>query len=199
MDDHKRLWFQAYCAALQGMLASPTFEGDDKLLGASKSYADAALSDYRDRFGSDAPTDAPYEGWAHLEIMGHRSHYGYVREVMAYGTRMIEIQELDQAGEGFEATFMYGGGAIFCNTPMDEETCRHLARGEHKMTCDHTDKTTGKRCGVPIWSLRSWDYCPEHAGDREHDTELPFDRSSEPADPDPPDKEDVADDSDEPI
>jgi len=198
-DEHKRLWFQAYCAALGGMLSSPApFEGDTKLLKAAIGYADAALMDYQSKFGSDPPPDAAYEGWAHLEVMGRQEHYGLVREIRAYGTRLIEIQCLDDKGELTDERHQYGGHAIFCNTPMDEETCRHLAGGERKITCDHTDKATGQRCGVFVWSKRGWDYCPEHVGDRKDDSpDIPFDERRDDHDTHDDDLED--DDDGQPI
>lgn len=173
-DEHKRLWFQAYCAALQGQLGASEFVSSKprQLRELSVSFADTAMAEFYVKFGADAPTSNAYEGWAHLEVMGHRSHYGRVREIRAYGAKLIEIQCLNAEGGLSEERYQYGGGAIFCNTPMDEKTCRHSARGEHEVGCSHVDETTHERCGIPVWTTDYRGFCPlHHEVDDEHPEE----------------------------
>lgn len=67
-----------------------------------------------------------YEGWAILELMGHRRLGGYVREVSMFGATMCRI-DVPAADGGTPATQFYGGSAIFCCTPTSEETARKVA------------------------------------------------------------------------
>jgi len=155
-DEHKRLWFQAYCAAMEGLVSA---HGSKWNPG---EFADTAIHEYHEKFGSDSATDGAYEGWAHLEIMGHRSYYGRVREIRAYGTSLIEIQCLNDKGELTDERHQYGGGAIFHNGPMDEATCRHEAQGERKVRCHHYDAKTQLRCASIAWTKGHNGYCSEH-------------------------------------
>lgn len=74
--------------------------------------------------------------WACVEIFGHRKHYGRIREVERFATKMLRVDVPTQTAapllgeaETFE-TFMYGGGAIFSLTPMTEEAARKWAAQE---------------------------------------------------------------------
>lgn len=65
-----------------------------------------------------------FEGWAVVEIMGHKRLAGYVREVAVFGTPMLRI---DIPGEeATSATQYYGGGAIYCVTPCAETIARAM-------------------------------------------------------------------------
>jgi hypothetical protein len=68
-----------------------------------------------------------YQGWAIVELMGHRRLAGRVSEVTQYGTTQLR---LDVPGEGdtIAATQFYSGGALYCVTPTDEKTARAVAR-----------------------------------------------------------------------
>lgn len=75
--------------------------------------------------------------WACVEIFGHRKHYGRVREVERFGTKMLRVDvpgpvpsaPLLGEDEKFE-TFLYGGASIFSLTPMTEEAARKWAEAE---------------------------------------------------------------------
>lgn len=85
----------------------------------------------------------PFEGWAILEIMGHRTLAGYVREVDMFGAKMaqIDVPELPAREErkvfgglvekGLPAvpafTQFYSGAAVFSTTPTTEEVARATA------------------------------------------------------------------------
>lgn len=78
----------------------------------------------------------PPEIWACVEIFGHRKHYGRIREVERFGTKMLRVDvpvggaaPLLGEAEQFE-TFLYGGGSIFSLTPMTEEAARQWATHE---------------------------------------------------------------------
>lgn len=68
----------------------------------------------------------PYEGFAVLELMGHRRLGGFVSEVEFGGGKFIRI---DVPGEGDEpvATQLYGPSAVYCLTPTTEEMARAVA------------------------------------------------------------------------
>lgn len=85
---------------------------------------------------TQADGSPPPELWACVEIFGHRKHYGRVKEVERFGTKMLRVDApLESAApllgedEKFE-TFLYGGGAIFSLTPMTEEAARKWAEAE---------------------------------------------------------------------
>lgn len=68
-----------------------------------------------------------YEGWAILELMGHRRLGGTVQEVTQYGAAMlrIDVHGLDATKPAL-ATQYYPAAAIYCLTPTTEETARRL-------------------------------------------------------------------------
>lgn len=71
-----------------------------------------------------------FEGWALVELMGHRTRAGRVTEVEAFGTKLLRL-DIPVAGEGEETEFVsehYSGSAIYCLTPATEEFARALAR-----------------------------------------------------------------------
>ncbi|HEV2071060.1 MAG TPA: hypothetical protein VGR26_14820 [Acidimicrobiales bacterium] len=68
----------------------------------------------------------PYEGWAIVELMGHRRLAGRVSEAEQYGTAMLRLDVPAVDGQQ-AATQFYGGSAIYCVTPTDEEAARLVA------------------------------------------------------------------------
>lgn len=83
---------------------------------------------------------AAYEGWARLELFGHRVIAGYVREVEEYGDKFCQIVTPElPAVPADPANYQralppmpqhlqnYGGRAIYCLTPCDEQTARRIA------------------------------------------------------------------------
>lgn len=65
-----------------------------------------------------------FEGWAILELMGHRRLAGKVSEVTIAGTPFIRIDVMRLESE---ATQFYSGAAVYCITPTSEETARQVA------------------------------------------------------------------------
>ncbi len=66
--------------------------------------------------------------WALVEIFGHRTHFGRVREIEIFGVKMLRVEVprcaivdgvLTAVGWG---TTVYAGGAIFSLTETDETT-----------------------------------------------------------------------------
>lgn len=75
-------------------------------------------------------TDA-FEGWAIVELMGHRRLAGFVRDVELFGGRRLRI-DVPKSGEPLGstewiATQFYGTAALYCVTPTDEATARRVA------------------------------------------------------------------------
>lgn len=67
-----------------------------------------------------------YEGWAVVELMGHRRLAGRVRQVEQFGTVMLRLDVPGGDGET-RATQFYAGGALYCVTPCDEQTAKRVA------------------------------------------------------------------------
>lgn len=67
-----------------------------------------------------------YEGWAIVELMGHRRIAGRVSQAEQYGTAMLRIDVPSEKPEEFQTQF-YGGPSIYCLTPTTEEVARAIA------------------------------------------------------------------------
>jgi hypothetical protein len=64
-----------------------------------------------------------YSGPAIIELMGHRRTAGIVTEVTQYGSAQLRVDTPNP--DGFTvATQFYGGSAIYCLTPCDEDAMR---------------------------------------------------------------------------
>lgn len=69
-----------------------------------------------------------FEGWAILELMGHRRLAGYVREETIAGAAFVRIDVPEQTpatdgetnGHASKATQFYAPAAIYCITPTTE-------------------------------------------------------------------------------
>lgn len=71
-------------------------------------------------------TTEQVEGWAVLELMGHRRLGGYVTEATIFGVAMCRI-DIPAVGETAAATQFYGGAAIYALTPTTEAIARAVA------------------------------------------------------------------------
>jgi hypothetical protein len=98
----------------------------------------------------------PPDIWACVEIFGHRKHYGKVREIERFGTKMLRIDVPTATGapllgeaEKFE-TFLYGGAAIFSFTPMTEEAARQWAERERPRPYKPLDRLPPPDDGDPL-------------------------------------------------
>lgn len=84
----------------------------------------------------ESPATAPLDegwDWAFVEIMGHRSHWGRIREEERFGTKMMRVDvptvtetlevEVDQpTTQIIWSTHFYTGSSIFSLTLTDEAT-----------------------------------------------------------------------------
>lgn len=75
----------------------------------------------------------PFEGWAILELMGHRRLAGYLSEETVAGGAFVRIDVPGPSAEeadsvlGWFATQFYAPAAVYCITPTSEETARLIA------------------------------------------------------------------------
>jgi hypothetical protein len=68
--------------------------------------------------------DGEFQGWALLELMGHRKLAGYCEPVMVAGAALLKVT-VPTAGEHLPAYTTYvGGPSIYSLTPTDEQTAR---------------------------------------------------------------------------
>lgn len=69
---------------------------------------------------------SPFEGWAILELMGHRRLGGLLSEAQVAGASFVRI---DVPGDSDEpvATQLYSPSAVYCITPTTEEMARAVA------------------------------------------------------------------------
>ena len=65
-----------------------------------------------------------FDGWAFLELMGHRRLGGRVRTVVLGGAPTIRIDLPDEDDGEALATQYYSPAALYCLTPATEETVR---------------------------------------------------------------------------
>lgn len=71
--------------------------------------------------------DATFEGWAILELMGHRRLGGHLSEATIAGGAFIRIDVPSPDDKG-NATQFYSPSAVYCVTPTTEETARAVAK-----------------------------------------------------------------------
>jgi hypothetical protein len=76
---------------------------------------------------SETSADEAVE-WAVVEIFGHRSHAGQVREEERFGAKMlrIDVPTPVDGGEPSWKTHWYGGASVFSLTPTDETTVMRM-------------------------------------------------------------------------
>lgn len=66
-----------------------------------------------------------FEGWAIVELMGHRRLAGHVTEEDHFGTAMLRLDVYDLEGDA-TVTQLYGGAAVYCVTPTTEDIARKI-------------------------------------------------------------------------
>lgn len=95
--------------------------------------------------------DEAFEGYAILELMGHRRLAGFVRETTIAGVGMLRIDV--PMPDGKTATQFYPPSALYCLTPTTEEIARHIAQNNQPRP-------------VQVWELpASGRTAPEHLED----------------------------------
>lgn len=75
---------------------------------------------------------AAYEGWAMLELMGHRQRIGWVQEVEQYGGKLLRI-DIPTKSEDLRTdavTEFYGCTSIYAMRPISEDIVRDRVKRE---------------------------------------------------------------------
>lgn len=72
------------------------------------------------------PDEKAFEGWAILELMGHRQLAGFLSEESVGGASFIRI-DVPSAGPDGDATQYYSPQAVYCITPTTEDMARAVA------------------------------------------------------------------------
>lgn len=75
-----------------------------------------------------APSAAGDDGeWAIVEVMGHRRHAGYVRDVERFGAKLLRIDIYQGDAKEPRETVFYSGSALFSLRATDEATARRIS------------------------------------------------------------------------
>lgn len=72
--------------------------------------------------------DAKFEGWAILELMGHRRLGGFVSEATLAGGAFIRIDVPAEVEGTKPATQFYSPSSVYCLTPTTEDVARKVAK-----------------------------------------------------------------------
>ena len=64
-----------------------------------------------------------FESWAIVEIMGHQTYAGLLSEQTIGGASFVRV-DVPQVGEIPAFTKLFGGGSIYCITPVSEQVAR---------------------------------------------------------------------------
>lgn len=76
--------------------------------------------------------ELPTEEWGLVEIFGHRRHYGRLVEIERFGAKLLRVDVPTESPHVFQQ-HTYGGGAIFCITPMTEDAVRKRCAQERQI------------------------------------------------------------------
>lgn len=68
-----------------------------------------------------------FNTWALVELMGHQRIAGHVSEREIAGAKLLQV-DVPENGTVQSVTKFYGPSAIYCITPMTEETARAMAK-----------------------------------------------------------------------
>ena len=93
-----------------------------------------------------------FEGWAIVELMGHRRLAGLVSEAVQYGVPMLRLDVPGPSGTPL-ATQFYGGAALYCVTPTTEEIARAVAASSRPAPVQRWElpaATTERGSGMPV-------------------------------------------------
>ncbi len=73
-------------------------------------------------------TEATFEGWVILELMGHRVLAGYVTEHTVAGTPFLRL-DIPGVEDRPPVTQFYSGASVYCMTPTTEDIATAASRG----------------------------------------------------------------------
>lgn len=75
----------------------------------------------------EAKTEEQFEGWAVVEMMGHRKLGGFIKPVTYAGAPMLRIDVPGEDGKNV-ATQYVSPAALYAVTPCSEDVARALAK-----------------------------------------------------------------------
>lgn len=87
----------------------------------------SAESDERTESDMSTQAENEFEGWAIVELMGHRKLAGYTRQVDLFGAAMLRL-DVPGTATTQGATQYYAPSAIYCITPTTEAIAKALAK-----------------------------------------------------------------------
>jgi len=128
-----------------------TFPEKDALQGELKSRASAHSSQF----------DPPWTGHGRVELMGHRSYLGRIREVDRYGSRMGEVQELLPSGE-YGETHVFGGKSVYEIQTLSLDAALAEVRPVKLCYCG----TCGRSSRQVPWGDPNYDACADEICER---------------------------------
>ncbi len=69
----------------------------------------------------------PFEGWAIVELMGHRRLAGHISEQEIAGAAFLRLDvRRSDSGDQAAVTQFYSASAVYCITPTTEDIARKL-------------------------------------------------------------------------
>jgi len=70
-------------------------------------------------------SNPPFEGWAILELMGHRVRYGHVSEVEMFGGKLLRIDiPVNGEPDADHISEFYSCGSVYSLRPASEQIIR---------------------------------------------------------------------------
>jgi hypothetical protein len=106
-----------------------------------KATKDAILEREKKHMSNQEQPTATFESWALVELMGHQRIVGKVKEETHFGAPLLRIDVPATEGEDAYTKF-YGGGAIYCITPITEAVAVRMLLNVRPQP-------------VPMWDLRT--------------------------------------------
>lgn len=70
-----------------------------------------------------------FEGWAIIELMGHRQRGGYVKDVEMFGGKLLRVDIPTDSGD---VTEFYGCSAIYALRPCTEQIARDFVKRSYE-------------------------------------------------------------------
>lgn len=111
-------------------------------------------------------SEKPYEGWAIVELMGHRRLGGRVSQTEQYGVAMLRVDVPGENGD-IAATQFCGGSSIYALTPCSESAARAVARSNQvepvaRWELPALEAPKGRTKELACKGCRAWIQVPEY-------------------------------------
>ena len=110
-----------------------------------------------------------FEGWAIVELMGHRKLAGHCSEITIAGAAMLRLDVPSDP----PVTQFYGGAAIYCITPTTETLARRVASASRPTPVSRYELPE-RSAGQPGGMCDAGDTLPDSDDDEAHDEDVAF-------------------------